>query len=174
LATQPASVTATLTVPLRGYRRALGTLVFDGVRLEAGEDLALLERAEELGRRLSNALDTTQLLAAVAASRRDLEELFDAIPDVLLVVDDSGSIVRVNRACADTVGVDAEALRRERLDSLISTDLLAWMQNSQESGNDDGRRFDEPRFGGAFAVTLRRVESEHGRKRLLICRRLSQ
>ena len=35
--------TSTVTVPLRGYRRALGTIVFEGVRVEAGGELDLLD-----------------------------------------------------------------------------------------------------------------------------------
>jgi len=48
--------TCIVTVPLRGYRRALGTIVFEGVRIEAGGELELLDRADELGRQLSNAI----------------------------------------------------------------------------------------------------------------------
>src|SRR5439155_3558005 len=43
-------VVSTVTVPLRGYRRALGTIVFEGVRVEPGGELDLLDRADELGR----------------------------------------------------------------------------------------------------------------------------
>src|SRR5581483_8116773 len=45
--------TAMVTVPLRGCRRALGTIVFDGVRVDPGGELDLLDRADELGRQLS-------------------------------------------------------------------------------------------------------------------------
>src|ERR1043166_508519 len=48
--------TCTLMVPLRGYRRALGTIVIEGARVEAGGDLEVLDRADELGRQLSHAI----------------------------------------------------------------------------------------------------------------------
>src|SRR5262249_10574434 len=51
-----------LTVPLRGTRRALGTVVFEGVRVETGGELDLLDRADELGRQLSSAIENLQLL----------------------------------------------------------------------------------------------------------------
>ena len=35
----------TLTIPLRGSRRALGAVVFEGVRIDGGGELDLLERA---------------------------------------------------------------------------------------------------------------------------------
>ena len=54
-------VNSTVTVPLRGCRRALGTIVFDGVRVEPGGELDLLDRADELGRQLSSAIENMQL-----------------------------------------------------------------------------------------------------------------
>src|SRR4029077_15060565 len=44
------AVTAMVTVPLRSCRRALGTIVFEGVRVETGGEIDLLDRADELGR----------------------------------------------------------------------------------------------------------------------------
>ena len=44
---------STVTVPLRGRRRALGTVVFEGVRVETGGELDLLDRADELGTQLA-------------------------------------------------------------------------------------------------------------------------
>jgi GAF domain-containing protein len=41
-------VTAMVTVPLRGCRRALGAIVFEGVRVETGGELDVLDRADEL------------------------------------------------------------------------------------------------------------------------------
>lgn len=63
--------TSLLTVPLRGCRRALGTLVFEGVRIEPGDDITLLMRADELGRQLSGALETLQLLQTVRQTARN-------------------------------------------------------------------------------------------------------
>jgi signal transduction histidine kinase len=66
------SPTATVTVPLRGCRRALGTMMLEGVRVEAGDELALLDRADELGRRLGAAVENIQLLDDVVRSRSEL------------------------------------------------------------------------------------------------------
>ena len=56
LASRRTEATSIVTVPLRGCRRALGTLVFEGVRSEAGDDIALLDRADELGRQVASAV----------------------------------------------------------------------------------------------------------------------
>ena len=71
------AVTALVTVPLKGTRRALGTIVLEGVRVEMGGELDLLDRADELGRQLSSAIENMQLLDDVMRSRRELENTFD-------------------------------------------------------------------------------------------------
>jgi PAS domain-containing protein len=164
LALQPAGVTATLTVPLRGYRRALGTLVFEGVRIDPGEDLALLTRADALGRRLASAIETTQLLGALARSRRDLEGLFDAVPILLLVLDDSGAIVRANRAFAEAAQLEPAATAGTRLTGLISSDLDEWLRAAVHAPGDiQPRVFDEPRLGGRFTIAVHLIVQEGGR-----------
>ena len=82
--------TALLTVPLRGCRRALGTVVFEGVRVETGGELDLLDRADELGRQLSSAVENMQLLDDVMRSRRELENTFDSISHLVAVSDTRG------------------------------------------------------------------------------------
>jgi signal transduction histidine kinase len=56
---------AIITIPLKGRRRALGTLVMEGVRVEPGARDATLARADELGRQVSSALENILLLDAV-------------------------------------------------------------------------------------------------------------
>ncbi len=75
-----------VTVPLRGCRRALGTIVFEGVRVETGGEIDLLDRADELGRQLSSAIENMQLLEDVMRSRRELENTFDSISHLVAVV----------------------------------------------------------------------------------------
>ena len=69
-----AAVTSTVTVPLRGCRRALGTVVFEGVRVEPGGEMDLLDRADELGRQLSNAIENLSLLDDVMRSQQRARE----------------------------------------------------------------------------------------------------
>jgi len=45
LASPGDEATSTVTVPLRGYLPALGTIVFEGARVEAGGELDVLDRA---------------------------------------------------------------------------------------------------------------------------------
>jgi hypothetical protein len=68
------SVPSGLAIPLRGRRRALGTLIIDGVRVEPGDTSDVLARADELGRQLAAAIENVQLLEDVIASRRPPRE----------------------------------------------------------------------------------------------------
>src|SRR5581483_7030138 len=98
------AVTSTVTVPLRGCRRALGTIVFEGVRVEPGGELDLLDRADELGRQLSSNIENMQLLDDVLRSRRELEDTFDSIAHLVAVVDRRGRLAHVNKAFAERLG----------------------------------------------------------------------
>jgi hypothetical protein len=64
------SVPTGIAIPLRGRRRALGTLVIDGVRVDPGAAPDVLARADELGRQLSVAIENAQLLEDLISSRR--------------------------------------------------------------------------------------------------------
>ena len=70
----------------------------------AGGELDLLDRADELGRQLSSAIETMQLLDEVMRSRRELENTFDSIWHLVVVSDRHGRIVQVNEAFANRVG----------------------------------------------------------------------
>jgi PAS domain S-box-containing protein len=116
-----------VTVPLRGARRALGTLVFDGARVEPGGELDLLDRADELGRQLSAAVENIQLLDDVMRSRRELENTFDSIAHLVAVSDRSGRIVHVNQAFATRVGRTRDELLDQPIGLFIGAELAGWL-----------------------------------------------
>ena len=90
--------TATVTIPLKGRRRALGTLVMEDVRLDPGSQMDLLDRADEMGRQLAAAIENVLLLDAVLRSRRELENTFNSLADLVAVSDQDGRLVYVNGA----------------------------------------------------------------------------
>jgi PAS domain S-box-containing protein len=119
--------TRIVAIPLRGTRRALGTLVFEGVRVEAGSELALLDRADELGRQLSSAIENMQLIDDVQRSRRELENTFDSITHLVVVYDRRGRIVRANEAFARRVGETREQLIDRPVAACVGPELAAWL-----------------------------------------------
>ena len=153
-------VTAMVTVPLRGCRRALGTIVFEGVRVETGGELDLLDRADELGRQLSSAIENMQLLDDVLRSRRELENTFDSISHLVAVSDMRGRIVHVNQAFASRVGRRREELLDRPLADHIGPELGAWLERHKSAavrpGGDSAITCEvvDPLLKGPFMVTV--------------------
>jgi two-component system NtrC family sensor kinase len=154
------SVTAIVTVPLRGTRRALGTILFEGVRVETGGELDLLDRADELGRQLSSAIENMQLLDDVMRSRRELENTFDSIAHLVVVSDRRGHIVAVNQAFATRAGVTRDQLLDRPLSQFIGSELAGWLEQHQTVTNVRGseaaatREVTDPALKGSFIVTV--------------------
>ncbi|MES1254149.1 MAG: ATP-binding protein, partial [Acidobacteriota bacterium] len=139
--------TCTVTVPLRGCRRALGTVVFEGVRIEAGDELALLDRADEIGRQLSSAVENLQLLDDLMRSRRQLQETFDSIAHLVVVYDAEGHIVHANNAFASRVGKTRDQLVERPVAEFVGPELAAWLAALAA----------EPDGGGTRAATQREI-----------------
>ena len=125
--------TSTLTVPLRGCRRALGTIVFEGIRVETGGELDVLDRADELGRQLSSAIENMQLLDDVMRSRRELENTFDSIAHLVVVTDRRGRIVHANAAFALRVKRTREQLHDRPFVEYIGPELAGWLLDLEQS-----------------------------------------
>jgi PAS domain S-box-containing protein len=154
------AVTAMVTVPLRGCRRALGTIVFEGVRVETGGEIDLLDRADELGSQLSSAIENMQLIEDVVRSRRELENTFDSISHLVAVSDTRGIIVHVNQAFATRVGRTREDLLNQPLADHLGPELGRWLERHKASTTrteaDSAGTIEviDPMLKGPFVVTV--------------------
>ena len=154
------AVTPPVTGPLRGTRRALGTIVFDGVRIEPGDEIALLDRADELGGQLASAVENMQLLDDVTRSRRELENAFDSITDLVAVSDRRGQIVHANRAFASRVGASRDQLLDRPLADYIGPDLQTWLAETESNGErprghePSTREITDSRLKGSYLITI--------------------
>jgi len=152
--------TVTVTVPLRGCRRALGTVLFEGVRVEAGGEMDLLDRADELGRQLSNAVENLALLDDVMRSQRELEDTFDSIAHLVVVFDRIGRIVHVNNAFATRVGHTREELIERPIGEVVGAELAGWLAElAAEPPGAEGRspmmrEISDPVLNGPFLMTV--------------------
>jgi PAS domain S-box-containing protein len=163
-----------VTVPLRGRRRALGTVVFDGVRVETGGELDLLDRADELGAQLSSVVENLQLLDNVIRSRRELENTFDSIAHLVVVCDQSGTIVNANKAFADRLGLTRDEVVDRPLTECIGPELAAWLATAQPPDAPSGATLEvvDPVLKGAFIVTATDlVDAEQQRAGLVLVAR---
>lgn len=153
------AATFTVTVPLRGTRRALGTIVFDGVRVEAGGELDLLDRADEIGRQLSSAIENLQLLDDVARSRQELENTFDSIAHLIVVADRRGHIVHVNQAFSNRVRRPREQMLDRPLGDFIGPELADWLRRHDQATERPAGEAPatcevvDPKLNGPFMVT---------------------
>jgi PAS domain S-box-containing protein len=158
----------TITVPLRGCRRALGTLVLEGVRIETGREFAVLDRADELGRQLSAVIENIQLLDDVVRSRHELENTFDSIAHLVAVWDRRGRIVHVNHAFARRVGLSRDELLDRPLDQFVGPKLRAWLAEQRPAEGagmaESPVSFEvlDPILNGLFLITVTALRNHAG------------
>ena len=174
LVASTSEATSTVTVPLRGYRRALGSIVFERARVEAGGELDVLDRADELGRQFSNAVETTRLIDDVIRSRRELENAFDSIWHLVVVADRFGKIVQVNDAFAHRLGRTREALLGQTLAECIGPELAAWLAEQEradvrpEPTTPAMREMIDPALNGPFMFTVTDLVDQERRRTGLV------
>jgi signal transduction histidine kinase len=159
------TTTSMVTVPLRGTRRALGTLIFEGVRVEPGGELDLLDRADELGRQLSSAIENMQLLDEVQRSRQELENTFDSIAHLVAVADSQGRIVHANLAFAARLERSRDDLLDQPLVDVVDAKLGRWIARHQAGGEGDAPvsvEIADAVLKGSFVVTLTSLRNREG------------
>ncbi|MGH9173256.1 MAG: histidine kinase dimerization/phospho-acceptor domain-containing protein, partial [Vicinamibacterales bacterium] len=152
--------TPTVLVPLKGRRRALGTLELTGVRLEPGDETALIDRLEEAATQLSAVVESVFLLDDLLRSRRELESTFDSLADLVVVSDSQLRVTHANQAFAARIGRRAADLIEHPLAEFFGADLVSWVERlGPTSGHDrgsesDSRELDDPVLGGTFLFTI--------------------
>ena len=158
---QPAvPLSSTITVPLKGRRRALGTLVFEGVRVTPGTELDLLDNADVVGRELSGAVENVQLLEEVLRSRREMEKTVNSLPDLVAVCNANLQMLNVNQAFSERAALARQHMVGRLLTDFLGTDTTAWLQKLDLGGNaaqttqSVTRELDDPVLGGRFSMTV--------------------
>ncbi|MFB3853467.1 MAG: ATP-binding protein [Vicinamibacterales bacterium] len=146
-------------VPLKGRRRALGVLVLDGVGLDRGTDLDVLEDADELGRQLSAAIENVQLLEEVIRSRREFASTLKSVPDLVAVCDARMRIVQVNEAFGERIGVGRERAIGAPIGEFLGLEARNWISTLDLWGKSAStqtftREFEDPVFEGRHKLTV--------------------
>ena len=145
-----------VAVGLKGRRRALGTVIFEGIRIEPGGEADVLARAEEVGRQLSSAIENTQLLEQVLQSRRELENTFNSLSDLVAVCDTTLRVVHVNQAFAERARTTPHAIVSRSLREFMASEVTDWLaQLTLEPGRAAvTREVTDRQLGGTFAITV--------------------
>jgi two-component system NtrC family sensor kinase len=155
---------AMVTVPLKGKRRALGTLVMDGVRIEPGAEIELVSRADEMGRQISSAIEVVLLLDAVLRSRRELENTLNSLADLVAVSDRDGRLVYTNLTFVERIGRPRDELIDRPLAEIVGSATQQLIDQTTRSDHLDDRggkipiivsaEVDDAILRGRFHVTL--------------------
>jgi PAS domain S-box-containing protein len=158
-----------IIAPLRGWRRALGTLVIEG-DLTGFDDEQLVEFAHELARQLSVGVENVQLVQEILRQRRLLENTFDSLADPVVVTDTNLRAVQMNEAFETRVAAPRASLLDKPLADLVGAEMAAWVAavNAERPTEEEmelvrSRQFDDERLGGIFAATLTPLINQHGR-----------
>jgi two-component system NtrC family sensor kinase len=145
-------------VPLKGRRRALGTLELTRLQMEGGDEIDLLDRIEEVARQLSSAIENVWLLEDVLRSRRELEGTFNSLADLVVVSDERLLITHANQAFSARVDRRPADLLEHPLAEFFGADLVEWvdrLRQPAEHGVDyESRELEDPLLGGTFVFTV--------------------
>jgi two-component system NtrC family sensor kinase len=171
---------AVVTVPLKGRRRALGTLVFESIRVDTGTELDLLDRLDETGRQLAAAIENVQLLEGVLRSHRELENTFNSIRDLVAVTDRRGRIVRTNLALAERLGTTRDEIINRPMTEVVGP-AIARLANGLEldaNGEENAgvtEELQDPVLNGTFSVMVSRLlgASREGLGHVLVAREIT-
>jgi PAS domain S-box-containing protein len=153
--------TLELLAPLRGWRRALGTLVVEGPFTDELHRDQLIELTRELSRQLSAAIENLQLLEEIMRQRRLLEDTFNSLVDLVVVTDHNLRIVQVNDAFIARVSLSRAELMEHPLEGLVGDEMAAWAAapditdpSSESADGGRTRQFEDARLGGTFSTTI--------------------
>ena len=172
-----------VVAPLRGWRRALGTLVIDRANANpkgvTSNDVEFLEFARELSRQLSVGIENVQLLEDILRPRRLLEDTFNSLVDLVAVMDKELRIVQTNEAFAARVGLARADIMRRPLKELVGPDTLAYVEAAdtwQGIVPAVQRRVDDQELDGTFLLTATPLTSADGHTlgRVLVARDITR
>jgi PAS domain S-box-containing protein len=148
--------------PLRGWRRALGTLVVEGATAQH------LDPTIDLSRQLSLGIENVQLLEEMLRQRRLLEDTFNSLVDLVVVTDRALRVVQMNDAFALRVGRPRAELMEHGLAELVGAELADWAGAAETEPDPNRlhdarlRTIDHPGLGGIFDVTVTALINEDG------------
>lgn len=167
-----------LVAPLRGWRRALGTIVIEGQFFEL-DDEQIVDFGNEVARQLSAAVENVQLLQEIIRQHRTLADTFDAFADLVVVTDNDLRAVQMNQAFESRAGVARTELIDRSLTELVGREMADWVAAVSPLATAPGQRpdprsreFDDERLGGIFSATVTPLLTQDGRPvgRVLVAR----
>lgn len=159
-------VLAALAVPILSEDRLLGVLCT--TTAQAGKRFTAedLRRLQTVAGQAAIAIANAQLFDQVAQAKAEWEHTFDAIPDLVAIIDPEHRLVRVNRAMVVQTGQPAEALVGQRCYAVLHGTESPWPAcphaRTLATGEPATQVVEDPHLGGTFLVTTAPLTSEAG------------
>lgn len=151
-----------VVAPLRGWRRALGTLVVEGEPRQLGDEL-LLELSTDLARQLSTAIESVVVLEELIRQHRMLADTFDSLAEMVLVTNAEHRPVHVNSALAERAGVPPRDVPSRALEDLVGSRIAEWVSAQDPASREVAtREFTGERLAGAMTATATPLVTQAG------------
>jgi C4-dicarboxylate-specific signal transduction histidine kinase len=174
-----------LIAPLRGWRRALGTLVIEGDAAGLADE-QFIATAYDFGRQLSIAIENVKLLEEVLQQRRLLEDTFNSLVELVVVTDNALRVVQMNETFAARVGSPRTQLLERPLEELIGGEMAEWVAAAEPGARPSNtsassgklstsartKQVTDEQLNGIFAATVTPLINQHGEPvgRVLVAR----
>ncbi|MEW6745891.1 MAG: PAS domain S-box protein [Planctomycetota bacterium] len=145
----------------------LGTLSF-GSKSRPTFDAGELELLKSVAGQMAVAMQRLHDRKALLRAKQDLERTFDAVPDLITVLDERFRVVRANTAMAQRLGLTPEECRGKICYQVVhGTDqppANCPHARSMADGQDHTAEVHEDRLDGDFVVSTTPIADEHGRR----------
>lgn len=143
-----------LALPLRAGGETVGVL-----SLESGQPgafpVAVASLCESVGQGISAALEGTDITERLLRAKLALEMTFDAMPELVAILDHDGRIRRLNRSLARRIGRPLKELIGEPLAGLLPF-CGAWL-DAAAAGVPGPRELQEPDTGAVYEANLLQI-----------------
>jgi len=159
-------IRAVAIIPVKHQNRPVGGLAL-GARSQSEIPPFAREALESISARLGGVVSRVEAEEAVIRAKEQWEQTFDAVPDLIAIVDRDYRIMRINKAMADRLGMAPEqcvgAVCYRSVHGTEQPPPFCPHQQLLADGQEHTVEIDLPRLGGTFLVTASPLCDSQGR-----------
>lgn len=151
-----------LILPVVGKASVIGTLAIAQAhpRRYRSEEISFLAAA---AKQLGTAMENVQLISKILRSQRQWAHTFDALPDPILVHDDSNRVLKANRALLQKLGTSVEQVISQPCTSVLPSRNGGWTACPYcQTNSSEVHETPDPCFGGYSSISTVKYFEENG------------